>query len=72
VCAAVIQETDKTPAGELKANEQANQAMVWLKQAVAAGFQDVDFLKTDKKLDSLRDRADFKTLIAELEAKQNM
>jgi hypothetical protein len=71
-CAAVIREVDTTSAGEAKAKAQADQAIAWLKQAVAAGFQDVESLKTNRKLDALRDRPDFRTLIAELEAKQNM
>jgi serine/threonine protein kinase/tetratricopeptide (TPR) repeat protein len=67
VCAAVIRETDTTPAGEANAIEQADQAMAWLKQAIAAGFTNVALIKTDKDLDALRDREDFKKLLAELE-----
>ena len=64
VCAAVIEETDKTPASEAKVKEQADQAMAWLKQAVAAGYTDADQMKDDKDLDALRDREDFKNLLA--------
>jgi hypothetical protein len=42
----------------------------WLKKAVAAGFKDVEQIRTDKDLDALRQREDFKKLIAELEAKK--
>jgi hypothetical protein len=41
--------------------------MAWLKQAIAAGFKNVPHMNTDKDLDSLRTRDDFKTLMAELE-----
>jgi serine/threonine protein kinase/tetratricopeptide (TPR) repeat protein len=67
VCAAVIRETDRTPAGEANAIQQTDQAMAWLKQAIAAGFTNVALIKTDKDLDALRDREDFKKLLSELE-----
>jgi len=35
---------------------------------VAAGFKDINLMKTDKDLDALRDREDFKKLLADLEA----
>ena len=38
--------------------------MSWLKQAVAAGYKDADHMKDHKDLDALRDREDFKTLLA--------
>ena len=44
--------------------------MAWLNKAVAAGYDDVAEMKTDKDLDALRDRPDFKRLLAELESKQ--
>jgi tetratricopeptide (TPR) repeat protein len=48
---------------------QADLAMDWLRQAVAAGFKNAAHIKKDPDLDPLRDREDFKKLIAELEAK---
>jgi tetratricopeptide (TPR) repeat protein len=48
--------------------KQANIAMDWLKRAVAAGFTNVGHMKKDNDLDALRDRDDFKKLMAELEA----
>ena len=48
---------------------EADRAMAWLKQAVAAGYQDVDHIKKDTALDTLREREDFNELIAELEKK---
>jgi serine/threonine protein kinase/tetratricopeptide (TPR) repeat protein len=47
--------------------KQADVAMGWLKQAVAAGNKNVEHMKKDKDLDALRDREDFRKLIAELE-----
>ena len=44
--------------------------MAWLKQAVAAGYSNVENMKTDKDLDFLRDRTDFQRLLADLEAEQ--
>jgi eukaryotic-like serine/threonine-protein kinase len=49
--------------------KQAELAMEWLKKAVAAGYKDIDQIRTDTDLDSLRDREDFKKLVADLEAK---
>lgn len=53
------------------AKEEADRAKALLKQAVAAGYQDVAHLKKDKDLDELRERVNFKTLVAKLEAGQD-
>jgi hypothetical protein len=42
--------------------------MTWLKQAVAAGFKNAEHIKQDPDLDALRERDDFKALLAELAA----
>ncbi len=68
--AAVLRTTDKSPTGAKQADAEANRAMAWLRQAVAAGHNDVASLKESKNLDSLRERADFQEFIAELEAKK--
>jgi eukaryotic-like serine/threonine-protein kinase len=68
VTAAVIHETDKSPAGAKEASAEADLAMAWLKKAVAAGFRDAAQFKRDSDLDALRDRDDFKKLLADLEA----
>jgi serine/threonine protein kinase/tetratricopeptide (TPR) repeat protein len=47
----------------------ADRAMEMLQRAVKAGYKDVKQLRTDKDLDPLRDRDDFKKLLAELESK---
>ena len=54
------------------ANVEADQAMAWLKNAVAAGFDDLSAVRTHKDLDALRDHAEFKTPLAELEKKQEL
>jgi tetratricopeptide (TPR) repeat protein len=48
---------------------EADKAMDLLRKAVSAGYQNLDDLRTDTGLDPLRQRDDFKQLLAELEAK---
>ena len=43
--------------------------MQWLTLACAAGYRDAAHMKRDPDLDPLREREDFKKLIAELEKK---
>jgi WD40 repeat protein/tRNA A-37 threonylcarbamoyl transferase component Bud32 len=66
VTAAVIRASGR-PADIKQADAEADRAMSWLLQAVAAGFNNVAHMKHDKDLDSLRGREDFKKLVAELE-----
>jgi serine/threonine protein kinase len=47
----------------------AERAMQFLRQAADKGFDDVDYLKKDEKVDALRTRPDFQKLVAELEKK---
>jgi tetratricopeptide (TPR) repeat protein len=72
VCAAVIPRDPKTPAADAArlAKEQADLAMAWLRKAVAAGYRGAEHMKQDKDLDAVRERGDFKKLLAELRAKQ--
>ena len=49
------------------AKDDADRAMQWLHKAVQAGYKDAAYVMKDDSLDSLRDRADFKKLLAELE-----
>jgi serine/threonine protein kinase/tetratricopeptide (TPR) repeat protein len=69
VTAAVLREKDRTPEGKKRSDEEAERAMAWLRRAVAAGFRDKVRLATRKEFDALRDRSDFRELIAGLEAK---
>jgi hypothetical protein len=68
VTAAVIRGSDKSATAARDAAAEADQAMAWLKQAVAAGYRDIEELKKDNELDALRDREDFKKLLAGLQA----
>ena len=47
-----------------------DEAMRMLHDAVAKGYADAEHIKKDVELDTLRDREDFKKLLAELEANQ--
>ena len=67
IIATILRAVDKSEGAAKDAAAEADRAMVWLKQAVAAGFKDINLMKTDKDLDALRDREDFKKLLAELE-----
>jgi hypothetical protein len=53
------------------ARDYADQAMVLLRQAVANGWKTVVHMKQDPDLDSIRNREDFKHLIADLETAAN-
>ncbi len=50
--------------------EYADWAMEMLRKAVKAGYKDAAHMAKDMDLDPLRDRADFKKLLAELEKKK--
>jgi hypothetical protein len=63
----VLRAADKSRPAAHDADAEADRAVDWLKQAVAAGFKDTVQIKKDKDLDALRDRNDFKKLVAELE-----
>ena len=49
--------------------EAAARAMEWLGRAVANGYRNTNQLRIESALDPLRNRADFKKLMAELEKK---
>jgi serine/threonine protein kinase/tetratricopeptide (TPR) repeat protein len=70
VTAAVFRATDKSAEGAKQADAEADRAMAWLQSAVATRYRDAGKLKEDKDLNILRDRADFKKLLADLEAEQ--
>jgi tetratricopeptide (TPR) repeat protein len=50
-----------------QANDEADRAMSWLKKSIAAGFKDAANMSHDHDLDALRDRADFKRLLSDLQ-----
>ena len=49
-----------------QAAAEADRAMDWLKQAVAAGYKDAAHMKKDADLKPLRERDDFRELLEEL------
>jgi serine/threonine protein kinase len=49
------------------ATSEADRAMAWLEKAVAAGFSSSDSLRTHADLSSIRERTDFKALLAKVE-----
>ncbi len=61
----------KTPGADAAklAKDDADKAMQWLHKAVQAGYKDAANMKKDTDLDPLRDREDFKKLLADVEAK---
>jgi serine/threonine-protein kinase len=54
--------------GSLSKEKCAERAVALLQQAVTKGYKDADHMKKDPDLKALRDRDDFKKLLAELEA----
>jgi serine/threonine protein kinase/tetratricopeptide (TPR) repeat protein len=70
VTAAVMRANDPTAAAVKDAATEADRAMAWLQQSVAAGFINVARIKQDNDLHVLRVRADFRKLIAALEARK--
>ena len=68
VTAAVLRASDQSPKVAEDTSVEADRAMVWLTQAVAAGYKGFARMKQDADLDVLRNRADFQKLLAGLEA----
>jgi tetratricopeptide (TPR) repeat protein len=68
VTAAVLRATDQSPAAARQADAEADRALEWLWKASAAGYRDVAKLQQDKEWDLLRDRPDFRKLLAESQA----
>jgi hypothetical protein len=52
--------------GSERADAEADRAMQWLKQAVAGGFTNTARIVRIRDFDSLRDRDDYRKLLAEL------
>src|SRR5262249_25557634 len=69
VAADVLKKSERTPEANNRAEKQADQAVDWLVKALAAGFNDKDRLAKSKDFDAVRDRVEFRELIANLEQK---
>jgi serine/threonine protein kinase/tetratricopeptide (TPR) repeat protein len=70
VTAAVTRAADPSPAAGKWADAEAERAVAWLRQAVAAGYKDAAHLKQDRDLAALRGRTDFTKLVTTLEGIQ--
>jgi tetratricopeptide (TPR) repeat protein len=72
LCIPIVQKDDKLSTEQRASAVQfyGDGAMKMLKEAVARGWKNADHMKKDTDLNPLRDREDFKALIAELEAGQ--
>jgi hypothetical protein len=62
--AGAIRATDKRAGAQASAAAEADRAMAWLRQALAAGYRRSASLKLDSVLEPLRDREDFQKLLA--------
>jgi hypothetical protein len=60
----------KSPDAARQATIEADQAVAWLKKAIAAGYNDAERVKTEKDLLILHERPDFRNLLADIEAKR--
>jgi tetratricopeptide (TPR) repeat protein len=69
VLVAALRAADKSVSAVKEAESEAGKAMALLMKAVGAGFKDAAQFKNDTDLDALRDREDFKKLLADLEKK---
>ncbi len=59
--------TNLTAEEQAERQKYADQALEVLREAIGSGFKDVEHMKKDTALDSLREREDFNKLITELE-----
>jgi tetratricopeptide (TPR) repeat protein len=66
IAAGALRSAARSPEGAEKARAQADRAMAWLERAVAAGFRDVARIAIEHDFEALRDREDFKRLLAEM------
>jgi hypothetical protein len=71
LCVPIVAKHDKLDAKQRQQAAQfyADAAMRLLREAVSKGYKDVPTMKKETDLDPLRQREDFKRLVAELEAK---
>ena len=72
VIASVLRAADRSPQGLKAPDAEADRAMEWLKKAVDAGFADRARIKQWDHLEALRDRDDYRRLVASLPPKDNV
>jgi serine/threonine protein kinase len=70
LCISATEKQSELPSGERAqlVEKYAARAVFFLRQAVRAGFRDIETIRSDTYLDVLRQREDFKNLISDLEA----
>ena len=66
VTATVLRAADTSAEGAEQSDAEAERAVAWLKQAVAAGFNDAAHVAQDRGLDALREREEFQNRVAGL------
>jgi WD40 repeat protein/serine/threonine protein kinase/tetratricopeptide (TPR) repeat protein len=71
LCVPLAQKDSKLPEAKRKelAKLYAEQSVTYLKQAIDKGWTNVTWMEQDKDFDSIRDRDDYKQLVAELHKK---
>jgi hypothetical protein len=69
LCAGLVGKGELTAQEQAERRRYADQSVEALRQAVAAGFRDVERLNKNQYFDALRARDDFKKLLAELAEK---
>lgn len=72
-CVPIVAQSDTPDAAKRQAETQfyADQAMTMLRDAIAKGYRNLKHMKEDPELNVLREREDFKTLLAELQAERH-
>ena len=72
ICATVLRATDQSAESAARSNDQADQAVAWLRRAVAAGYAELDTIRDDfEDLPTVRERADFKELVVQLQSRRS-
>src|SRR5207249_3779480 len=67
LCIPIVEKQEPAASARAAAQFYGDQAMKMLKEAIARGWKDAAHMKKDTDLDPLRQREDFKTMLAELE-----
>jgi len=71
LCVPIVEKDDKLDEAQRQAETEfyAGQAIVMLRESVARGYRDAAHMKQDKYISAIHENAEFKKVVAELEAK---
>jgi serine/threonine protein kinase len=71
LCVPIVEKDDKLDEAQRQAEKEfyAGQAIVMLRESIARGYQDAAHMKQDKYISAIHENAEFKKVVAELEAK---